>query len=53
MPTSLLYLSQLESSTTMGIAVSPEFSALVMPLSTVIVAINSQTLRKYEPQSEI
>jgi Cu2+-exporting ATPase len=33
-----------------GIVVSPAIGALVMSLSTVIVAINSQTLRKYEPK---
>jgi len=32
-----------------GIVVSPAIGALVMSLSTVIVALNSQTLRKYEP----
>ena len=32
-----------------GIIVSPAIGALLMSLSTVIVAINSQTLRKYEP----
>jgi YHS domain-containing protein len=32
-----------------GIVVSPAIGALIMSLSTVIVAINSQTLRKYEP----
>ncbi|NIQ04596.1 MAG: heavy metal translocating P-type ATPase, partial [Candidatus Korarchaeota archaeon] len=33
-----------------GILVSPAIGALLMSLSTVIVAINSQTLRKYEPE---
>lgn len=33
-----------------GIIVSPAIGALLMSLSTVIVAINSQTLRKYEPK---
>ncbi len=33
-----------------GILVSPAIGALLMSLSTVIVAINSQTLRKYEPK---
>ncbi len=33
-----------------GIIVSPAIGALLMSLSTVIVAINSQTLRKYEPE---
>jgi Cu2+-exporting ATPase len=32
-----------------GVIVSPAIGALLMSLSTVIVAINSQTLRKYEP----
>jgi Cu2+-exporting ATPase len=34
----------------MGIVVNPAIGALLMSLSTVIVAINSQTLRKYEPE---
>ncbi len=34
----------------LGILVSPAIGALIMSLSTVIVAINSQTLRKYEPK---
>ncbi|MCW4016102.1 MAG: copper-translocating P-type ATPase [Candidatus Bathyarchaeota archaeon] len=33
-----------------GIIVSPAIGALLMSISTVIVAINSQTLRKYEPK---
>ena len=33
-----------------GIIVSPAIGALLMSLSTVIVAVNSQTLRKYEPK---
>lgn len=33
-----------------GVIVSPAIGALLMSLSTVIVAINSQTLRKYEPE---
>jgi len=32
-----------------GVIVNPAIGALLMSLSTVIVAINSQTLRKYEP----
>jgi Cu2+-exporting ATPase len=32
-----------------GVVVSPAIGAIVMSLSTVIVALNSQTLRKYEP----
>jgi Cu2+-exporting ATPase len=34
-----------------GVVVSPAIGALLMSLSTVIVAINSQTLRKYEPKA--
>ncbi len=34
-----------------GIILSPAVGALLMSLSTVIVAINSQTLRKYEPKT--
>jgi cation transport ATPase/YHS domain-containing protein len=33
-----------------GIIVSPAIGALLMSLSTVLVAANSQTLRKYEPK---
>ncbi|NWF86989.1 cadmium-translocating P-type ATPase [Candidatus Bathyarchaeota archaeon] len=33
-----------------GIILSPAVGALIMSLSTVIVAFNSQTLRKYEPK---
>lgn len=33
-----------------GILLPPAVGALVMSLSTVIVALNSQTLRKYEPK---
>ncbi|MFB0563771.1 MAG: heavy metal translocating P-type ATPase [Candidatus Lokiarchaeia archaeon] len=33
-----------------GIVIIPAVGALLMSLSTVIVAINSQTLRKYEPK---
>ena len=33
-----------------GIIVSPAIGALLMSVSTVIVALNSQTLRKYEPE---
>jgi len=32
-----------------GVVVSPAIGALLMSISTVIVALNSQTLRKYEP----
>ena len=34
-----------------GIILSPAVGALLMSLSTVIVAINSQTLRRYEPET--
>ncbi len=34
-----------------GILLPPAVGALIMSLSTVIVALNSQTLRKYEPES--
>lgn len=34
-----------------GIILPPTIGALVMSLSTVIVSINSQTLRKYEPRT--
>jgi Cu2+-exporting ATPase len=33
-----------------GIVVSPAIGALLMSVSTVIVALNSQTLRQYEPK---
>ena len=33
-----------------GIVLPPAVGALIMSLSTVIVALNSQTLRKYEPE---
>ncbi len=33
-----------------GIILPPAIGALIMSLSTVIVALNSQTLRKYEPK---
>ncbi len=36
-----------------GVVVSPAIGALIMSLSTVIVAVNSQTLRKYEPKVEL
>ncbi len=36
---------------TYGIIVNPAIGALLMSLSTVIVAINSQTLRRYMPES--
>jgi len=34
-----------------GIILSPAVGALLMSLSTIIVAINSQTLRRYEPET--
>jgi Cu2+-exporting ATPase len=34
-----------------GIILSPAVGALLMSLSTVIVAVNSQTLRRYEPET--
>jgi Cu2+-exporting ATPase len=34
----------------LGVVLSPAIGALIMSLSTVIVAFNSQTLRKYEPE---
>jgi cation transport ATPase len=37
----------------MGIIISPAIGALVMSLGTVIVAVNSQTLRRYEPTGEL
>ncbi len=37
---------------TYGLVLSPAIGALFMSLSTVIVAINSQTLRKYMPKTE-
>ncbi|MCP8323048.1 MAG: cadmium-translocating P-type ATPase [Candidatus Methylarchaceae archaeon HK02M2] len=36
-----------------GIIITPAVGAILMSLSTVIVAINSQTLRKYEPKVEV
>lgn len=36
-----------------GIVLSPAVGAILMSLSTVIVAVNSQTLRKYEPKTTI
>jgi Cu2+-exporting ATPase len=35
-----------------GVIIDPAVGAILMSLSTAIVAINSQTLRKYEPRSE-
>jgi Cu2+-exporting ATPase len=36
----------------LGVVIDPAVGAIFMSLSTVLVAINSQTLRKYEPHSE-
>ncbi len=36
-----------------GIIIDPAVGAILMSLSTVLVAINSQTLRRYEPKVEI
>ena len=35
-----------------GVIIDPAVGAILMSLSTVIVAINSQTLRRYEPKTE-
>lgn len=35
-----------------GVVVNPAVGAILMSLSTVIVAVNAQTLRKYEPKGE-
>jgi len=35
-----------------GLVISPALGAVVMSLSTIIVALNAQTLRKYEPKNE-
>ena len=36
-----------------GVVLSPAVGAILMSLSTVIVAVNSQTLKKYEPEKMI
>jgi Cu2+-exporting ATPase len=36
-----------------GVIIDPAVGAILMSLSTVLVAINSQTLRRYEPEPEI
>ncbi len=36
-----------------GIVIDPAVGAILMSLSTVLVAINSQTLRRYEPKTEM
>ena len=35
-----------------GVIIDPAVGAILMPLSTVLVAVNSQTLRRYEPKVE-
>jgi Cu2+-exporting ATPase len=35
-----------------GLIIDPAVGAILMSLSTVLVAINSQTLRRYEPKGE-
>ena len=35
-----------------GVIIDPAVGAILMSLSTILVGINSQTLRKYEPKSE-
>ncbi|MCW4025364.1 MAG: copper-translocating P-type ATPase [Candidatus Bathyarchaeota archaeon] len=35
-----------------GVVIDPAVGAILMSLSTVIVAINSQTLRRYQPKTE-
>jgi Cu2+-exporting ATPase len=37
----------------LGIVINPAIGALLMSFSTVIVAINSQTLRKFEPKDHV
>ena len=37
---------------TFGIIIDPAVGAILMSLSTIAVAINSQTLRRYDPQSK-
>jgi cation transport ATPase len=36
-----------------GVIIDPSVGAILMALSTVLVAINSQTLPRYEPKTEI
>jgi Cu2+-exporting ATPase len=36
-----------------GVIIDPAVGAILMSLSTVLVAINSQTLRRYEPETEM
>jgi P-type Cu2+ transporter len=39
--------------TSVGVVIDPAVGAILMSLSTVLVAINSQTLRRYEPKAEL
>jgi Cu2+-exporting ATPase len=36
-----------------GVVIDPAVGAILMSLSTVLVAVNSQTLRRYEPKTEM
>jgi Cu2+-exporting ATPase len=36
-----------------GIVIDPAVGAILMSLSTILVAINSQTLRRYEPETKM
>lgn len=36
-----------------GVVVDPAVGAILMSLSTVLVAVNSQTLRRYEPKTDL
>jgi len=36
-----------------GVIIDPAVGAILMSLSTIIVAVNSQTLRRYEPKTEV
>ena len=36
-----------------GIVIDPAVGAILMSLSTILVAINSQTLRRYGPETEM
>ena len=36
-----------------GVIIDPAVGAILMSFSTVLVAINSQTLRRYEPKGDI
>jgi Cu2+-exporting ATPase len=39
--------------TSFGVVIDPAVGAILMSLSTVLVAINSQTLRRYEPKATL